>query len=31
MALFKIDNVMFSDAFGCKLVVVLVFGSILVF
>ena len=31
MASFKINNVMFSDAFGCKLVVVLAFGSILVF
>ena len=32
MASFKINNnIMFSDAFGCKLVVVLVFGSILVF
>jgi len=31
MASFNINNVMFSDAFGCKLAVVLAFGSILVF
>jgi len=31
MALFELNNVMFSDAFCCKLAVVLAFGSILVF